>query len=219
MDKSYLKINYFKMKLPGKTVERLSEYRRTLLECLNEKRNFIFSHDLAARLHITAVQVRRDLMLIGYSSVLRKGYDVRELIDTIGKIIDSEESVNVAVIGIGNLGRAVAGYFKGKRSKLNLVASFDTDPQKVNRVISGVKCYPYSEIERNIKELDIRIAILTVPPDFAVEIAEETVRFGIKGILNFTTIPLNVPSGVYLEEYDMITSIEKVAYFVKENMI
>jgi redox-sensing transcriptional repressor len=204
------------MKLPGKTVERLSEYRRTLLDCLNEKRNFIYSHDLAARLHITAVQVRRDLMLIGYSSVLRKGYDVRELIDTIGKIIDSEESVNVAVIGIGNLGRAVAGYFKGKRSKLNLVASFDTDPQKVNKVISGVKCYSYIDCEKLVRELDIRIAILTVPPDYAVEIAEELVRFGIKGILNFTTIPLNVPSGVYLEEYDMITSIEKVAYFVKE---
>jgi len=206
-------------KLPGKTVERLSEYRRTLLECLIEKRNFIFSHDLAARLHITAVQVRRDLMLIGYSSVLRKGYDVRVLIDTIGKIIDSEESMNVAVIGIGNFGRAVAGYFKGKRSKLNLVASFDNDPHKVNKVISGVKCLPYAEIERMIKELNISIAILTVPPDSAKEISEEIVRFGIKGILNFTTIPLNVPSGIYLEEYDMITSIEKVAYFVKENKI
>jgi redox-sensing transcriptional repressor len=206
-------------KLPGKTVERLSEYRRTLLECLNEKRNFIFSHDLAARLHITAVQVRRDLMLIGYSSVLRKGYDVRELIETISKIIDSGESMNVAVIGIGNLGRAVAGYFKGKRSKLNLVASFDTDQQKINKVISGVKCYPYNNIESMMKELEIRIAILTVPPDFAREITEELVRYGIKGILNFTTIPLNVPSGIYLEEYDMITSIEKVAYFVKENKI
>jgi len=207
------------MKLPGKTVERLSEYRRTLLECLKEKRNFIFSHDLAARLHITAVQVRRDLMLIGYSSVLRKGYDVKELIDTIGNIIDSEESVNVAVIGIGNLGRAVAGYFKGKRSKLNLVCSFDNDPQKINKVISGVKCFAYSEIEKIIRELDIRIAIMTVPPDFAAGITEEAVRYGIKGILNFTTISLNVPPGVYLEEYDMITSIEKVAYFVKENTI
>jgi redox-sensing transcriptional repressor len=205
------------MKLPGKTVERLSEYRRTLLECLNEKRNFIFSHDLAARLHITAVQVRRDLMLIGYSSVLRKGYDVRELIDTIGSIIDFDESINVAVVGIGNLGRAVAGYFRGKRSKLNLVASFDNDPQKINKVISGVKCYPYSEIEKMMVDLDIKIAILTVPPDYAREITEELVRFGIKGILNFTTTPLNVPSSVYLEEYDMITSIEKVAYFVKEN--
>ena len=207
------------MKLPGKTVERLSEYRRTLLGCLNEKKNFIFSHDLAARLHITAVQVRRDLMLIGYSSVQRKGYDVRELIDTIGIIIDSEQSMNVAIIGIGNLGRAVAGYFKGKRSKLNLVASFDNDLQKVNRVISGVKCYSNNEMEKTMKELDIKIAIITVPPDFAKEIAEEAVRFGVKGILNFTTIPLNVPSWVFLEEYDMITSIEKVAFFVKENRI
>jgi redox-sensing transcriptional repressor len=158
-------------------------------------------------------------MLIGYSSVQRKGYDVRELIDTIGKIIDSERSLNVAIIGIGNLGRAVAGYFKGKRSKLNIVASFDNDPQKINKVISGVKCYPYQDMQRIVKELDIKIAILTVPPDYAREIAEESVRFGIKGILNFTTIPLNVPSGTYLEEYDMITSIEKVAYFVKENTV
>jgi redox-sensing transcriptional repressor len=207
------------MKLPGKTVERLSEYRRTLLDCLKEKKNFIFSHDLAARLHITAVQVRRDLMLIGYSSVQRKGYDVRELIDTIGKIIDSQQSLNVAIIGIGNLGRAVAGYFKGKRSKLNLVASFDNDPQKTNKVISGVRCYSYNDLEKTLGSLDIRIAILTVPPDFARDITEDLVRFGIKGILNFTTIALNVPSDVYLEEYDMITSMEKVAYFVKENTI
>ncbi len=205
--------------LPGKTVERLSEYRRTLLSCLAENRNFIFSHDLAARLHITAVQVRRDLMLIGYTSVHRKGYDVKELIETISRIIDSGEGMNVAIIGIGNLGRALASYFKGKRSKLNLVASFDTDPQKINKVISGVRCYPYDELGKIIIELKIEIAILTVPADFAKEIAEEAVRAGIKGILNFTTVPLNVPSDVYLEEYDMITSIEKVAYFVKENKL
>ncbi len=207
------------MNLPGKTVERLSEYRRTLLGCLSEKKNFIYSHDLAARLHITAVQVRRDLMLIGYSSIQRKGYDVRELIDKIGTIIDSKDSINVAIVGIGNLGRAVAGYFKGKRSKLNLVASFDTDPQKIDRVISGVKCYSLADMEKIIGEQNIRIAILTVPADFAKETAEQVVRFGIRGILNFTTVPLNVPSWVYLEEYDMITSIEKVAFFVKENMI
>ena len=205
--------------LPGKTVERLSEYRRTLLECLREKRNFIYSHDLAGRLHITAVQVRRDLMLIGYSSSHKKGYDVKELIDTISRIIDSEESMNVAIIGIGNLGRALAGYFKGKRSKLSLVASFDNDPQKINKVISGVRCYPYDDLEKVVNELKIQIAILTVPSDYAKRIAEETVRFGIKGILNFTTVPINVPSDVFLEEYDMITSIEKVAYFVKGNKL
>jgi len=203
-------------KLPGKTVERLSEYRRTLLGCLAEGKNYIFSHDLAAMLHITAVQVRRDLMLIGYSSVLRKGYDIKELIQTIGSIIDSDEGINVAIVGIGNLGRAVTSYFRGKRSKLNMVASFDNDPQKVNKVISGVKCYHIQDMEQIMKELNIRIAILAVPADHAKATCETVVRYGIKGILNFTTIALNVPSGVYLEEYDMITSIEKVAYFVKE---
>jgi len=206
-------------KLPGKTVERLSEYRRMLLGCLAENRNYIFSHDLAALLHITAVQVRRDLMLIGYASVLRKGYDVRELIQTIGRIIDSEEGLNVAIIGIGNLGRAVTGYFRGKRSKLNVVASFDNDPQKVSKVISGVKCYHIQDMEQIIKEMNIQIAILTVPANYAKSTCESVVLLGIKGILNFTTVSLNVPSGIYLEEYDMITSIEKVAYFVKENKV
>jgi redox-sensing transcriptional repressor len=203
------------MKLPGRTVERLSEYRRTLLACLDENQNFIYSHDLAARLHIKAVQVRRDLMLIGYSSVLRKGYDVKELMNTISEIIDPEEAVNVAVIGVGNFGRAIAGYFKGKRSKLNLVASFDNDAQKINKTISGVKCYQYSDAERLINEMNIRIAILTVPPELAREITAELVRFGIKGILNFTTISLNVPFDVHLEEYDMVTSLEKVVFFSK----
>ena len=203
-------------RLPGKTVERLSGYRRNLLGYLSAGNNYIYSHELAALLHITAVQVRRDLMLIGYSSVQKKGYDVKELISTIGTIIDSEMGQNVAVIGIGNLGRAITSYFKGKRSKLNIVASFDNDPQKVNRVIAGVRCYPVEDMEKIIKENNIKIAILTIPPDFARSTTDAAVKAGIKGILNFTTIPLNVPPNVFLEEYDMITSIEKVAYFVKE---
>ncbi len=203
--------------LPAKTVERLSEYRRTLLDSLEEKRSYIFSHELAALLHITAVQVRRDLMLIGYSSVLKKGYDVQELINTIGEILDSDKGLNVAVIGIGNLGRAITSYFKGKRSKLNVIASFDNDPEKINKVISGVKCYPISDMGDVVKTLDVSIVILTVPPEEAAAVAEETIRYGVKGIMNFTTVPLNVPPGIFLEQYDMITSVEKLAYFVKES--
>ena len=100
-----------------------------------------------------------------------------------------------------------------------MVASFDNDPQKVNKVISGIKCYHINDMEQIIKDMNIRIAILSVPADFARSTCETIVRYGIKGILNFTTIALNVPQGVYLEEYDMITSIEKVAYFVKENRV
>jgi len=197
--------------LPGKTVERLSQYRRALSASLAANRNYVFSHELAAMLHITAVQVRRDLMLIGYGSVMRKGYDVRELIRTIGSIIDARSGLNVAIIGMGNLGRAITGYFMGKRTNMNVVAAFDVDPQKVDMVVAGVKCYHLKS------ELDITIAVLAVPPDQAVTVTAMLVSNGIKGVMNFTTVPLNVPDNVYLEEFDMITSIEKVAYFVKEN--
>lgn len=202
-------------KLPEKTVERLSEYRRTMLNCLAEGKTHIYSHELAGLHNITAVQVRRDIMFIGYTSSQRKGYDVHDLINVIGKIIDSENGLNVAVIGMGNLGQAITHYFLGKRSKLNIVAAFDVDPAKINKMISGVKCHSMDSFPELIKSLNISIALLTVPADAATETTAELVSAGIQGILNFTTLPLNVPEKVYLEEYDMITSIEKVAYFVK----
>ncbi|HCT31060.1 MAG TPA: redox-sensing transcriptional repressor Rex [Bacteroidales bacterium] len=206
------------MKLPEKTVERLSEYRRTLLECLTKGKTHIYSHELARLHNNTAVQVRRDLMLIGYSSMKKKGYDAKELIEVIGKIIDSKNGLNVAVIGMGNLGRAVTTYFIGKRPKLNIVATFDVDTNKTDRVISGINCFHVKDLKAKIKSSNISIAIIASPPNTAAEIAETLIMSGIKGILNFTTTPLNVPDSVFLEEYDMITSIEKVAYFVKEQV-
>lgn len=201
--------------LPERTVERLSEYRRSMLQCLEEGKTHIYSHELAALHHNTAVQVRRDIMFIGYTSMQRKGYDVRELINVIGEILDSEKGLNVAVIGIGNLGRAFTTYFVGKRSKLNIIATFDVDTNKIDRVISGVKCYPLNRIKEVVESHNISIAIVTVPADSAAEVSEQLVEAGIKGLLNFTTVPLNVVPDVYLDEYDMITSLEKVAYFVK----
>ena len=201
--------------LPERTVERLSEYRRSLLQCLEEGKTHIFSHELAELHHNTAVQVRRDIMFIGYTSMQRKGYDVRELIDVIGEILDSEKGLNVAVIGVGNLGRAVTTYFIGKRSKLNIIATFDVDTTKIDRVISGVKCYPLSRLKELVESNNISIAIMTVPADSAPEVSTQLVESGIKGVLNFTTVPLHMGPDVYLDEYDMITSLEKVAYFVK----
>lgn len=205
------------MKLPERTVERISEYRRTLLNCLSNGKTHIYSHELALLHHNTAVQVRRDIMFIGYSSLQRKGYDVRELIDVIGNILDTDEGLNVAVIGMGNLGRAITAYFLGKRSKLNIVAAFDVDQNKVDRVISGVKCFSIAKMNEVIEEKNISIAVITVPADQARAVAEDLYLAGVRGLLNFTTVPLNVSSEVYIDEYDMITSLEKIAYFVKRH--
>jgi len=201
--------------LPHKTIERLSQYRRALLICLEKGNTHIFSHEIARIQHITSVQVRRDLMLIGYSGTLRKGYNIQELIDLIGTIIDSGEGINVAIVGMGNLGKALINYFRGKRHKLSIVAGFDNNPDKIGSKLSGVPCYSFDDLEAIIIKENIKIGIITVPGIFAAETADKLVKSGIKGIVNYTPKPINVPDHVYLEEYDMITTLEKVAFYVK----
>jgi len=198
-------------------VERLSQYRRSLLVTLNSGKLFVFSHEIAQLLHITPVQVRRDIMLIGYSGTLRKGYDVKELIDLIGSIIDTENGQQVCIMGLGNLGKAILKYFGGKRPKLKIVAAFDVNPEKTGQLYAGIPVFQIDQLQQKVAELSISIGIITVPVDKAAETAEHLVQAGIKGILNFSSKPLNLPNHVYLEEYDVITSLEKVAYHTKRN--
>ncbi len=201
--------------LPHKTIERLSQYRRALLMVHASGKTHIFSHEMAKIIHITAVQVRRDIMLIGYTGTLRKGYHVKELIDLIGEIIDSESIIRVCVVGVGNLGRAIINYFSGKRTKLSIVAVFDSNPEKVGKKYSGVICHHIDEIGEIVKQEDVKIGIITVPADQGQVTADRLVKAGIKGILNYAPKSVSVPKDVHLEEYDMITSLEKVAFYVK----
>jgi redox-sensing transcriptional repressor len=201
--------------LPHKTIERLSQYRRALLMVHTSGKTHIFSHEIAKIIHITAVQVRRDIMLIGYTGTLRKGYNVKELIDLIGEIIDSEMIIKVCVVGVGNLGRAMINYFSGKRTKLLIVAVFDSNTEKVGKKYSGVTCYDIEQMGELVKKEDVMIGIITVPADQGQVTADRMVKAGIKGILNYAPKSVSVPKDVYLEEYDMITSLEKVAFFVK----
>jgi redox-sensing transcriptional repressor len=201
--------------LPHKTIERLSQYRRALLICKEKEKTHIFSHEIAKIQHITAVQVRRDLMLIGYAGTLRQGYNIQELIDLIGEIIDSEDLTKVAVMGLGDLGRALVNYFHDKRSKLDIVAIFDINPDKIGKTFNGVPCYSVEQIPGIIRSENISIGIITVPAKQAPVTAGRLIEAGIKGILNYTPTPIQVPDEIYLEEYDMITSLEKVAFYVK----
>ena len=201
--------------LPEKTIERLSQYRRVLISYQEQGNEYVYSHELAGLLHLTSVQVRRDIMLMGYSGTQRKGYSITQLIENISNLLDSPERQNAVIIGMGHLGKAITNYFNSKRSKIEIVAAFDNDSTKVDRIISGIKSYHIDSLEMILKDLNVKIAILTLSPKGAQDITDILVYSGIKGVLNFTSVPLHVPEDVYLENYDMITSLEKVAYFVK----
>lgn len=202
--------------LPGKTVERLSQYRRILFNSIAEGKANVYSHELARMMNLTPVQVRRDLMLIGYSGSQSKGYVIKDLVALIGKIIDSDQGQRIAIVGMGNLGRAITSYFTGKREKLSIAAAFDNDLQKTDRIIAGVPCHHISKFAEVIPAENIGIAILTVAPEATHEVARMLIESGIKGILNYTSVPLSLPDHIFLEEYDIVTSLEKLAFLVKE---
>ena len=203
--------------IPEKTIERLSEYRRTLLSCHKQGVTHIFSHVLAGMHGITAVQVRRDLILIGFSSDTKKGYDVKVLIEFINNILDSKDVMNVAIIGMGHLGQAITKYFNGKGLKLRIVSAFDVDPEKVGRTIDDIPCYHMDEFEDVVSKMDISIVVISSPTRVAPSLVVPIINAGIKGVLNFTSAPLNFPQGIVSENYDITTILEKVAYFVKES--
>ena len=203
--------------IPEKTIERLSEYRRSLLSCHKQGITHIFSHVLAGMHGITAVQVRRDLMLIGFSSDTKKGYDVKVLIEFINNILDSQNVMNIAVIGMGHLGQAITKYFNSKGLKLRIVTAFDIDPEKVGTTIDEIPCYHMNQFEEVVSSMDISIVVISSPTRVAPTLVVPIINAGIKGVLNFTSAPLHFPQGIVSENYDITTILEKVAYFVKES--
>lgn len=200
-----------------KTIARLSLYRRLLQEVAAKGTRNIYSHQMAAIAGTTAAQVRRDWMVIGYTGSPAHGYEVSDVVAAISKFLDPAAEQKVALVGIGNLGRAILVYFTGRRPKLSVVAAFDTDPHKVNRVIHGCRCYPKQQLREIIAANDIKIAIIAVPASEAQYVADSLVASGVRGLLNFAPVPLRVPQGVFVEDIDLTMSLEKVAYFSRES--
>ncbi|MDO8898622.1 MAG: redox-sensing transcriptional repressor Rex [Bacteroidales bacterium] len=204
--------------LPEKTVERLSQYRRVLLNYQFLEHGYIYSHNLARILKTNPANVRRDLMLIGVSGDVHKGYEIVKLIESIGDAIDGEQAEKVCFVGIGELGRTVSEYFSQPSNKLKIAATFHFDNHQPV-AYSDVPSYNISTISEIIKKEDILISVLAVPKDYAREICMILVNSGVIGILNFSSVYLQVPKHVYVENYDMITKLEKIAYFMKRHSV
>jgi len=196
-----------------KTVGRLSLYRRLLSNLLQEEVPSVFSHQLAEAAGVSAAQVRRDMMVVGYNGIPTKGYDVESLIASIGQFLDAPDRDAVALVGVGNLGRAILSYFDGRSPNLKIVAAFDNDPSKAGHVISGCRCYATRQVPEVFAKNGISTAIITVPAERAQDICDQLVDAGAKGILNFAPVGLRVPAHIHVENVDMTTSLEKAAYF------
>jgi redox-sensing transcriptional repressor len=204
--------------ISDKVISRLTKYKSLLSEQFPQDKKYVFSHELATMMRVTPSQVRRDLMVLGYQGVPRYGYEVDELVKHIGQILESDVMQNIALIGVGNLGKALMTFLEGRRSNLKIVAAFDADKTKTDRLMNGIACYNMDRLDEIINQLGINVAIVCVPGGAAQMVADRLVHAGVRGILNFAPIPLRVPLGVYLEEIDVTSTLEKVAYFSTLNL-
>jgi len=200
-------------RLPHKTVERLSKYRRVLMRYQYLDKPHIFSRDLARLLKINPVHVRRDLMLLGISGSHSTGYDVRHLIGQISAKLHCEAGRSACIIGFGHTGRAALEIFAADFTPMNVKAIFDTSQKSINKSFHGVRCFSIEKMAKVIEEKKITLAILTDPDEDPENLVGLLAALGINGIMNLTPVHLTLPPEIHLEEFDMVTAMIKLAYF------
>jgi redox-sensing transcriptional repressor len=200
-------------KVPKPTIKRLAMYNRFLRELREEGIPKTSSHEIAEALNIKASQVRKDLSYFGEFGKRGVGYDVENLCLKIHKILGTERVWNVAIIGVGNLGKAISHYPELEKYKFKIVAAYDVDKRKINSVLlPGILIKHIKELKNKNNDLDFEIAILTVPSNVAQEVANILIEAGVKGILNFAPVTLNSDDRVVIENVDFVVSLKTLTY-------
>jgi redox-sensing transcriptional repressor len=203
-------------KIAEQAVGRLSLYRRLLDAVAMAGGDRIYSHELAEKARVNPAQVRRDLMPLGVAGSTRRGYNVAELVEAIDACLDAPEGQQAAVIGVGNLGRALLAFFSGHRPGLSVVAGFDVNPHSVDRVIHGCRIYHTDRLVEVVEEQQITLAMLAVPSSAAQGVAEQCILAGVSGLLNFAPVRLRVPPTVYMLNVDLTMYLDMVAFFARQ---
>jgi redox-sensing transcriptional repressor len=201
--------------VPEVVVLRLPQYVRALGELLRQKVVVVSSQQLGTQLQMTPAQIRKDLSYFGRFGKQGRGYPVGYLLGELRQVLGLERKWNGCLVGVGRLGRAIINYPGFTPEGFNIVASFDTAPNEVGETIGSLVVQPIEELERTIKELDIRIGIVAVPATKAQDVIDQLVRCGVKAILNYAPTGPQVPEGVHVRNVDPILALQSMTYYLK----
>jgi len=202
-------------KIPASTIRRLSHYLRSL-EGFEEPGGTVSSEELAARGQTTAAQVRKDLSHFGSFGKRGLGYQVDELRTRLRGILGIDRTWRVALVGAGRIGLALFEYPAFRARGYECVAIFDADPDKVGLELGGLVVRDPSDFESAVNELGVELIILAVPAEAAQEMAGRAVEAGVKGILNFAPIRLNVPPRVPVEDVNLVMELEALSFALSQ---
>lgn len=202
-------------KISESTVRRLSAYFRALSDLLVEGRVTTSSYDIAQRAGVTSAQLRKDLSFFGHFGKRGTGYRVAALHEELRAILGLNRRWRVAVVGAGNLAHALSEYREFRRQGFEIVAVFDVDPAKIGQEWDGVRVEPLERFTELARERGVEMGVITTPAAAAQEVADLMVASGVRGILNFASVKLEVPDNVSLRHVDMAIELESLSFALK----
>ena len=205
-----------KMKIPVTTVNRMSLYLRIFSQIEKSGTETISSRELADLSGMNPAQVRKDLAYFGQFGRRGVGYAVASLKKQIRSILGLDRDWKAAIIGAGRLGQALMMYSGFGDYNFEVVAAFDTDPDKIGWELEGIAIHDLADLAAKARSRRIDIAIICVPAGAAQDVANKVVQSNIPAILNFAPAYLQVPRGVLLRNVDFASELEALAYFLKK---
>lgn len=200
--------------IPDIVIRRLPIYLRTLRRMQELGIESISSEDLGAHIGVTAAQIRRDFSYFGRFGKQGKGYDIPTLADGIQRVLKLDRCWDVALVGFGQLGRAIAHYRGFERASFRVSAIFARNPEHVGQQVNGVVVMDEQSMNEVIPELGIRIGVIAVPADDSQDVADRLVASGIQAILNYAPAILRVPNGVRVREIDPTSALQSLTFYL-----
>jgi redox-sensing transcriptional repressor len=200
--------------VPKAVISRLSLYLRELQHLERSGQETVSSSVLGQRLGFTDAQVRKDLAYFGQFGYPGIGYRCQELIAEIRRILGTDRGWAVALVGAGNLGRALLGYKGFVQQGFRIVAVFDTDPALVGGAIEGITVHHLDSLSQVVEHNTIKLGMIAVPAAAAQAVADRLVAAGIEGIVNFAPVTISLPAGISRVGVDLAIELEQLTFAV-----
>lgn len=204
---------------PKAVIGRLSLYLRQLESLERQGRDTVSSSQLGKMLGLNDAQVRKDLAYFGQFGQPGLGYRISDLMTEIRTILGVDRDWPTALIGLGNLGRALIGYKGFRARRFRIVSLFDNDPKKLGKTIAGLTVRHLDDLPKAVESEGLRLAMICVPADSAQQVANQLVSAGVRGLLNFTPTALFVPPEVSVVAVDLSVQLEHLAYSVHNHQM
>ena len=200
-------------RIPEATVARLPLYLQALVSAADQGTDTISSGGLARASGVNSAIVRKDLSHLGAFGTRGVGYRVDELVDEVSQVLGLTQERAVVIVGIGNLGRALASYDGFDRRGFRIVGLLDADPRKQGTTLGGRTIEPADDLEQIIHERSVTIAVLATPAPHAQQVADRLVEAGITGLLNFAPVHLDCPDHVSVRNVDLSTELQILSFY------